>query len=38
MTEAQILERLDSTRKQASEGRVIDADVAVSKLRKKYGL
>lgn len=38
MTEAQILERLDSSRKQASEGRVIDADVAVSKLRKKYGL
>ena len=38
MTEVQMRDRLDSSRKQASEGMVIDADVAVSKLRAKYGL
>lgn len=38
MTEDQILEKLDIARCHADEGRVMDADVAVSKLRMKYGL
>ena len=38
MTEQQMIEKLDLARKHASEGRVMDADVAVSKLRRKYGL
>lgn len=38
MTEDEILERLDRSREHAAEGRVIDADVAISKLRIKYGL
>ena len=38
MTEEEILDKLDVSRKHADEGRVIDADVAISKLRVKYGL
>lgn len=38
MTEEEILDKLDTSRKHADEGRVMDADVAVSKLREKYGL
>ena len=37
MTE-EILDKLDTSRKHADEGRVMDADVAISKLRVKYGL
>lgn len=38
MTEQQMLDKLDLARKHAAEGKVMDADVAVSKLRGKYGL
>ena len=38
MAEQQMLNKLDEARKNASAGKVIDADVAVSKLRTKYGL
>ena len=38
MTEQQMIEKLDLARKHALEGKVMDADVAVSKLRRKYGL
>lgn len=38
MTEQEILERLEQSREHAAEGKVIDADVAISKLRIKYGL
>lgn len=38
MTEQQMLDKLDLARKHASEGKVMDADAAVSKLREKYGL
>ena len=38
MTEQQMLDKLDLARKHASEGKVMDADEAVSKLREKYGL
>ena len=38
MTEEEMLDKLDASRKHADEGRVMDADVAISKLRVKYGL
>ena len=38
MTEEEIFDKLDKSRKYADEGRVLDADVAISKLRVKYGL
>ena len=38
MTEQQMLHKLDLARKHAAEGKVMDADEAVSKLREKYGL
>lgn len=38
MTEEQILEKLETSRRHTAEGRVMDADVAISKLRMKYGL
>ena len=34
----QMLDKLDLARKHAAEGKVMDADEAVSKLREKYGL
>ena len=38
MAEEQMLEKLDLASQHAAEGKVMDADVAVSKLREKYGL
>lgn len=38
MTEDQVLEKLDAVKKHAGEGRIMDADLAISKLRTKYGL
>ncbi len=38
MTEEQMLERSDVARKHASEGKVMDADVAIGRLRRRYGL
>ena len=38
MTEQQMLDKLDKARKNAAEGKVMDADVAISKMRTKYGL
>lgn len=38
MTEAEMIDKLDTSRKHAEEGMVMDADVAISKLRVKYGL
>lgn len=38
MTEAEMIDKLDTSRKHAEEGMVMDADVAISKLRAKYGL
>ena len=38
LTEEAILDKLDKSRKHADEGRVLDADVAISKLKVKYGL
>lgn len=38
MTEAEMIDKLDISRKHAEEGMVMDADVAISKLRVKYGL
>lgn len=38
MTEEEMIDKLDTSRKHAEEGRVMDADVAISKLRIKYGL
>lgn len=38
MTERQMLDKLSASRKHAKEGKVMDADVAVSKIREKYGL
>ena len=35
LTEQQIIEKLDLARKHASEGKVMDADVAVSKRRRR---
>ena len=38
LSEEEIFDKLDKSRKYADEGRVLDADVAISKLRVKYGL
>lgn len=38
MTEQQMLDKLAASRKHAEEGRVMDADVAISKIKEKYGL
>ncbi len=38
MTEQQMLDKLDLARQHAAEGKTIEADVAVSNLRRKYGL
>jgi len=38
MAEKEILDKLDISRRHAEEGRVMDADVAISKMRVKYGL
>lgn len=38
MTEDQFLEKLDMARMHADEGKVMDVDGAISKLRTKYGL
>ncbi len=38
MTEEQLLRKLELSETHASEGKVMDADVAISKLRGKYGL
>ena len=36
--EPQMLEKIAISRKHAGEGRVMDADVAISKIKEKYGL
>lgn len=38
MTESQILDRLEASRKQAEQGMVMDADEAVRNLKAKYRL
>lgn len=38
MTEQQMFDKLAVSRKHAEEGRVMDADVAISKIKEKYGL
>lgn len=38
MTEQQMLEKLEVSRKHAEEGKMMDADVAISRIREKYGL
>lgn len=38
MTEEQMLDKLEVSREHAAEGRMMDADIAISKLRTKYGL
>lgn len=38
MTEQQMIDKLAVSRKHAGEGRVMDADVAISKIREAYGL
>ena len=35
--ETEMIDKLDKSRKHAKEGMVMDADVAISKLKVKYG-